>query len=120
MPSKHGAKVNRFYHSKEWKRVRELVLARDHYICVFCGAPGDTVDHIVELDEKNVDNPFISLNPDNLRTLCRTCHEHRHFMSDPGGLADGVSVDENGNVSIKSELFDNREGYTPPLFKPTK
>ena len=120
MPSKHGQRVNKFYHSKEWKKVRALVLARDHYLCVFCGKPGDTVDHIFELDDKNVDNPFISLNPDNLRTLCRTCHEHRHFMKDQGGLQDGVSVDEFGNVTINSDLFDNRLGYTPAPVKTEK
>ncbi len=106
MPSKHGARVNSFYHSKEWRRVREYVLARDKRLCVFCGMPGDTVDHIIELNDKNVDNPLIALNPDNLRTLCRTCHEHRHFMKDDGGLRDGVTVDEAGNVVINADRFD--------------
>ncbi len=94
--------------------MRALVLARDKYICVFCGKPGDTVDHIVELDETNVDNAFISLNPSNLRTLCRTCHERRHFMTDDGGLQDGVTIDADGNVSINAGVYDSRVDGTPP------
>ncbi len=120
MPSAQGPKVLRFYKKRAWAKVRELVLARDHCLCVFCGAPGDTVDHIVELNEFNVDDPFISLNPDNLRTLCRTCHERRHFMKDDGGLRDGVTIDESGNVSINSEQFDQRIRDTPPMSKPSK
>ncbi len=114
MPSKHGPKVNTFYHSKQWKKVRAQVLARDKYLCVFCGKPGDTVDHIVELDEKNVDNPFIAIGLGNLRTLCRTCHERRHFMKDQGGLQDGVTIDEFGNVSINADVFDGRLEGSPP------
>lgn len=53
---------------KDWKRIRERVLRRDGFKCVFCGAPANQVDHI---------DPRGPHSLGNLRSLCRTCHMRR-------------------------------------------
>lgn len=73
----------KFYHSGDWRRVREQVLKRDNYECQWCKAEGRVttaktatleVDHIKELQYY----PELALEPGNLRTLCHDCHNKRH------------------------------------------
>lgn len=73
----------RFYGSPAWKNLRETVKQRDHKLCVDCLkkgliTPAEDVHHIIPLTAKNVNNPAIALNPDNLVSLCRQCHNDRH------------------------------------------
>ena len=72
-----------FYSSSEWRRLREEVLRRDHWECQWCKLEGkvvtnaDTileVDHIKELEYY----PELALDIDNMRTLCKECHNKRH------------------------------------------
>lgn len=64
---------HRLYGTAAWRRVRELVKARDG-ACVTCGALTDlTVDHVIPA---TVD-PSRALDLANLRTLCRSCHGRR-------------------------------------------
>ena len=70
-----------FYcHNRDWERVRLKALKRDHYSCVNCKAKGILttsrleVDHIQELEY----HPELALELDNLRTLCKDCHNKRH------------------------------------------
>ncbi|WP_146550982.1 HNH endonuclease [Rummeliibacillus sp. SL167] len=76
-------KANPFYLSKAWKVKRQEILERDHYECQWCAKEGRVttdkeaileVDHIKELD----DYPELALEDDNLRTLCKDCHNKRH------------------------------------------
>ena len=65
------SKQYQFYRSRQWQRLRQQVLDRDHYVCQYCGQPNSrTVDHVVpiEYDEKLKDHL------DNLATICRKCH----------------------------------------------
>jgi 5-methylcytosine-specific restriction endonuclease McrA len=52
-----------------WKRVRIQVLDRDKWLCVYCGRPANTVDHV---------DPVIrggdSLDPANLVAACGSCN----------------------------------------------
>lgn len=75
--------MHSFYTSTAWIHLRRKALARDHYECVWCKQQGkvttnkDTVlevDHIRELK----DYPELALELDNLRTLCKECHNKRH------------------------------------------
>lgn len=71
---------NNFYHSSDWQRVRRQVLQRDHKECIWCKNEGKVVrtnlevDHIKELEFY----PELALNLNNLRTLCKDCHNRRH------------------------------------------
>lgn len=73
----------RFYGSNKWRNLRLAILERDHYECQWCKAEGRLttqydstleVDHIKELEI----NPELAFDPDNLRTLCKDCHNKRH------------------------------------------
>lgn len=85
-----------FYQSKAWKETRKLVYERDLGLCCRCGKPGDIVHHKIYLTPKNIDDPFISLNPDNLETLCRDCHAQEHEGELPTDKA--LVFNENGDL----------------------
>ena len=68
-----------FYKSTPWKRARKDYIkhryAVDGGICEVCGAePGLIVHHKIWLDDVNCNDPEISLNPDNFKYECQTCH----------------------------------------------
>lgn len=73
----------RFYQSSQWRHLRQQVLERDHFECQWCKSEGKVtteldsileVDHIKELEYY----PDQALELDNLRTLCKECHNKRH------------------------------------------
>ncbi|EGO8594514.1 HNH endonuclease [Enterococcus faecalis] len=73
----------KFYGSSEWRRLRQQCLERDHYECQWCKQEGKLttqydsileVDHVKELKHY----PQYALDIDNLRTLCKDCHNKRH------------------------------------------
>lgn len=68
-----------FYNSKEWQAVRDYCMFRDNHACVKCGAPAVEVHHKIHLKPENIYDVNITLNPDNLISLCKDCHfkEHR-------------------------------------------
>lgn len=76
-----------FYNSKAWEVVRQEVLKRDNYECVWCKQEGKVttegleIDHIEELHIR----PDLKLEPENLRTLCKACHNKRHTRFQYGG-----------------------------------
>jgi len=85
-----------FYLSKQWRRVRAYVFARDVGLCVRCGRPGDIVHHKVNLTPENINDPSVALNADNLELLCRDCHALAHAAGP--ATAEGLMFDEDGNL----------------------
>lgn len=69
-----------FYLSRSWRQLRLEAMSRDHFECVWCRDEGKVttdnleVDHIKELEYY----PEFALDIDNLRTLCKECHNKRH------------------------------------------
>ena len=61
-----------FYTSAAWRKLREWHISGNP-LCVECGAPGVIVDHIQEIKEGGSE-----MATENLRTLCRACHNRRH------------------------------------------
>ena len=93
--------ARRFYKSKAWNKCREAVMQRDHRLCVECGAPGEEVHHIEHLTPNNINDPNVTLNMDNLKTLCRDCHHKihkRNQYTQHSSLREGVAFDSNGNL----------------------
>lgn len=91
--------AERFYKSKRWQRCREYVWQRDKGLCQICLnkgiiTPGSTVHHIIELTQENINDEAVSLNPDNLVTVCMDCHAAAH--KNPRRY----TVDELGRVSV--------------------
>lgn len=73
---KRTLKEQGFYHSPAWRRVRKVVLQRDHYLCQHCLlqdriTPATEVHHKVPLEER----PEQALVVSNLISLCWPCHE---------------------------------------------
>lgn len=66
-----------FYNSKEWANTRDYVLRRDKFLCR-CGRPATEVHHIIHLSPQNIGDVSITMNPDNLISLCRDCHFEEH------------------------------------------
>lgn len=68
----------RFYYrkiylkSERWKIKRRMVLRRDNWKCVYCGAPASDVHHLkyaVRIGREPIDW---------LVSVCRSCHERQH------------------------------------------
>lgn len=73
----------RFYKSNAWKQCRASFIAErtaiDGGMCMRCHEePGYIVHHKVYLGPENIDDPFVSLNHDNLEYLCLSCHSLEH------------------------------------------
>ena len=106
---------NKFYHSKKWKNIRAFVLQRDFYMCQICKMPNsNTVHHIKELTPINIDDVSISVNPDNLITLCNRCHNLIHDKYKHSEDRKRYTFDAEGNViprdaSATNELTDEQQ-----------
>jgi 5-methylcytosine-specific restriction endonuclease McrA len=68
--------------SRDWKRVRLAVLARDGYVCAYCGQDANTVDHIVSI--KAGGDP---LSLENCVSACRRCNSAKGSRSQAVFLA---------------------------------
>ena len=68
-----------FYHTRAWKKCREVVLMRDNYLCQYCLSENkivlaDIVHHIINYEEC----PDRGLDLANLTSVCRSCHSKVH------------------------------------------
>lgn len=80
--------LNNFYKSKEWEKLVALIRIQrvnsdGDVICQYCGEPiiraYDCIGHhVIELDESNVNDAMISLNPDNIQLVHHKCHNRIH------------------------------------------
>lgn len=68
-----------FYNSKVWQDARDTYISGKFGICERCGSPNaKQVHHKIYLNETNINNPEISLNPENFELLCEICHQNEH------------------------------------------
>lgn len=72
-----------FYKTQMWKDCRTAYIKSVGGLCERCLRKGlikhgDTVHHKIHLTAENINNPEITLNPDNLELLCRDCHADEH------------------------------------------
>lgn len=77
-------KEQKFYSSKEWLRVRDIIRGLDNNLCLMCLDRNElnnsgTIHHIGELKE----NWSKRFDKDNLISLCESCHQkvHRKYLS---------------------------------------
>ena len=109
----------KFYNSSKWQKCRRLVLERDNFSCVICGEVAEEVHHKIKLTHENINNPNITLNPDNLISLCKSCHnlQHQRFSKEAtkrgtgkrlSATVEGLMFDADGNlVQVQSKEEDN-------------
>lgn len=96
--------AKKFYKGKAWQKCRAFVWSRDRGLCVDCMrrgliTPAEEVHHITELTPENINDPAVSLNPDNLVSLCRECHKARH-----GDAPKRYSVDALGRIAPRGSV----------------
>ena len=82
---------------------------RDKYKCQKCSRPAQEVHHKIHLSPENIWDIKVSLNPDNLISLCRDCHFEIHKQDKAegkkkydkgrnGDCAEGFHFDESGQL----------------------
>lgn len=110
-----------FYHSTAWKKTRLYILQRDHYKCTRCYNPAEEVHHITRLSPENINDVTITLNPDNLISLCKDCHFKEHEAekeagkkkakgASAGDCREGFHFDENG-LLVPDEPQDEKNFF---------
>ncbi len=83
----------KFYRSKVWQSLRQVVLAKQHHLCQYCLAEGRTtpakvVDHRVPFTFE----PNRSTDIDNLDVICPKCHYKKDQFEDKYyGSSDGFT-----------------------------
>ena len=99
----HMAKewARQFYNSKAWRETRKQILRRDLYTCAYCYDRAEEVHHIIELTPGNINDTNITLNPDNLLSLCHNCHT-KITQGSAGDIQEGYIFDEDGMVIRRS------------------
>ena len=76
--------LQRFYASKRWKELREMLIIQRHGRCDRCGKdfstdPGGLIAHHREhLTDETLKDPQVAINPDNIEIVCPKCHAHYH------------------------------------------
>lgn len=105
-----------FYHSARWSKARATYLRTPvetefgtcpPNMCELCFAsgkvvPANTVHHKVHLTPENVNDPTVSLNPDNFQRLCPDCHAYLHSDKDEPRVSFGA----DGRVSARPAADD--------------
>src|SRR5690625_1575402 len=96
----HTAEAKRFYKSKAWQDCRQSYISKVHGLCERCELTGLIVHHKEHINATNINDPYITLNHDNLEYLCQTCHNKEHFTKhDP--LRDDVIFNDSGELVLK-------------------
>ncbi|MTV20886.1 HNH endonuclease [Staphylococcus delphini] len=79
---KHGRKsyeYDWFYHSRAWKKLREIALDRDNNLCQMCLRKGEITDATIVHHIVYVDDDFSkALDLENLMSVCHSCHNKIH------------------------------------------
>lgn len=66
--------LTKFYNSKEWRALREYVMAKNHFLCIQCTlVPADVVDHIIPIEV----DWSLRLDVNNCQPLCHACHNKK-------------------------------------------
>lgn len=99
-----------FYNSAKWRKLRETILNRDLRICQKCKlAPAEHVHHITPITPLNIDNPEVTLNPNNLISLCKNCHDFVHQVFAKKSAEEESIFDEEGNFVGHKETEETKE-----------
>ena len=72
-----------FYKTAAWTSVRRSYIKSVGGLCERCYRKGiirhgEIVHHRIHLTPENINDPEVTLNPDNLELLCRDCHAEEH------------------------------------------
>ncbi len=92
--------AEQFYKSKAWQECRRVYKNKARGLCERCLTkgiitPGEIVHHKVHLTERNIRDPNVSLNFNNLELVCRDCHALYHAKK-----TKRFKVKNNGDVEL--------------------
>lgn len=97
--------IERFYTSNAWRKCRAAFVKYRGEMCEECWKRGVVetgskdrpleVHHIIPLTDKNINNPGVTFNWNNLQLLCKDCHDAKKQKQ-----AKRWKVDANGKVMI--------------------
>jgi 5-methylcytosine-specific restriction endonuclease McrA len=71
-----------FYKSTAWDETRAAYLSSQHCLCERCGEPAKVVHHRTYITKDNINNPYITLNWENLEAVCQDCHNREHHANE--------------------------------------
>lgn len=98
--------AKKFYQSSNWINTRNYIMSKNHYICQKCKEhPAEIVHHIIWLNEKNINNPEITLAEKNLIPVCRECHAKIHEGVSP--TIDGLCFNEKGELVNYEDIYSS-------------
>jgi len=64
--------------SRQWRALAKTILARDGFICYYCGQEGaNTVDHVLPVKH----HPELAMSIDNCVSACRRCNSMKGSRS---------------------------------------
>lgn len=71
------------YNTQMWRNFRNALIAERGSRCELCGRvitnDADLVaHHVIELTPENINDMKVALNPDNIKIICRDCHDIVH------------------------------------------
>ena len=94
--------AKKFYNSKAWKECRKSYINSVHGLCERCLAkgryePGYILHHKKYLTPDNINDPYITLNHDNLEYVCLDCHNEEH-IGKYESVEKGLEFDMYGNL----------------------
>lgn len=75
--------IKEFYRSNAWRKVRDNYWRKRKGLCERCLSKGilkagDEVHHKKRLTVRNINDPKVALNEENLEVLCADCHHAEH------------------------------------------
>lgn len=90
--------AEKFYKGRAWQSCRESYLKKTQGLCEECLkwghiTPAVEVHHIKPITKRNINDPNITLNHDNLMSLCKQHHAEKHKRS-----VRRYVIDEYGHV----------------------
>lgn len=107
-----------FYHSSSWKLARDAYVSErraiDGGMCEWCHEElGEEVHHKTWLRPDNIDDPDVTLNPDNFAFLCGNCHKAEHRTARVAALR--TSAGRSENPTERNGYFIDEAGNLRPL-----
>ena len=95
--------ANAFYQGIPWRECKNAYLSKVGRLCERCIqqgkiVPAEIVHHKIPITMKNITNPQITLNHDNLQALCRDCHADVHRKN-----VKRWSINKDGTVTAKED-----------------
>lgn len=92
-------------------KVRASILARDNYKCVRCGGPAVEVHHIVAFGTFSPENQHKAHLPDNLESLCMSCHAVETKKQRIAGIQPDDTFDFSTSARNRKKKRRRKQGY---------